>query len=153
MILSARSSTILEGPITLMSHVLIIFVLFLFFFALLLFVALKRYLKKRKERQIAILKQFHSRLLAATSEILSKAEQIDMASKYVADKPAEFDKSIRLACSELVVLTDGLQSMKLDLKHGHVKLIREQILASAIVACRLSRQLNAISYVQDTGKS
>ncbi len=136
-----------------MLHALILAVFFLLLFVLFFFVSVQRYFKKRKERQIALLRQFHNRLFAATSEILSKAEQIDLASKYVSDKPAQFDQSIRLTCSELVVLTDVLQKMQKDIDQGQIKLARAQMLTSATAACRLSRELNSIAYVQDAGRS
>jgi hypothetical protein len=136
-----------------MFHILSISILLLFLLALLCFLWANRYLKKRKEKRITLLRQFHSRLLAATSEILGKAEQIDLAAKYITDKPPDFDRAIRLTCSELVILTDCLQSMKADIDRGQIKDVPEQMLISATTARQLAEKLNSISYVQRLGRS
>jgi hypothetical protein len=142
----------IQAFITFMINTFILLAILFWLLALFSIVMLRQYFKKRKQRQIALLRQFHNRLFTATSEILSKAEQIDLASKYVTDKSPNFDKSVRLTCSELVVLTDRLQSMKLDIDRGQIKMVRGQMLSCANVACRLARELNSISYVQDIGR-
>jgi hypothetical protein len=131
-----------------------LFLIFFLLFCLLLVILTcliveRRYCKRHKERQINLLRQFHSRLFAATSDMLGKAEQIDLASKYIVNKSSDFDKSIRLTCSELVVLTDSLQALKKDIDNGKIKPpMREEMLSSATLACQLARQLNTISSVQ-----
>lgn len=102
------------------------------------------YFKERKQRQLATLHEYNSRLKSVVSELLARADEIDQQSKYTGVPDAGWSQLLREACTDLVKLGDQLPVIDRFLSQEEVGAARKVILECCRKADGVSRQLEKI---------
>jgi hypothetical protein len=101
-------------------------------------------LKERREEELLMLRGYHQRLEQVTSELLSKANEIDQQSKYCRDLPHHWSDSLAGSCRALVSLTEQLAAIQKRLRKGQTWTVRERLLQSSSRAMELGDQLRLL---------
>ena len=105
--------------------------------------ALRRHLKQRKTQRIAALKIEHARLEAATSELLSRVNDIDLASKYQKISPS-ISARLSECCSEVGKLAEALKDIETKTQAGDVQQANRLLLIWLPRAVTLSKEINLL---------
>lgn len=109
---------------------------------------LHRHLKQRKAHRLADLKVELARLEAATSELLSRVNDLDLASKYQKTAPSI---SARLGdcCIEVGKLAEALKEIETLTQAGNVQEANRLLLKCLTQAVNLSKEINILrAYLQ-----
>jgi len=114
-----------------------------------------------KVKQIASMRTYRGRLQGIVSELLSQANDLDQAAKYLpADKAARVSKNVGKVCEELIRLGDTLPLIDELLEEENVKDGKDGILRTCRMAAKISQdmklveeqELKLIDYKKNTKK-
>ncbi len=101
-----------------------------------------RYLKLRRERDLAAIRSYHSRLSLVVSELLARANELDQQSKYLpAETEAEWNRVYEKLGRALVLMGDTLIIIKQRVDEKNVRSGREVTLLLCREATWVSRSL------------
>ncbi len=100
-----------------------------------------------RENRAELLEQMHenySRLQAAVSEMLARADEADQESKYLEKVPTDLSRRLSKACSELVALGDKVRSIESRFSRKDPNGAGRDILRSLGKANQLSTEIKQI---------
>lgn len=104
--------------------------------------AAARYLEKRRQAQLAVLRSYLSRLQVVTAKLLSLVDEIDQAQKFEgADLPADWSGRFGQACLDVVTLSESIGSIERRLGTASGATCRDEILRACCIAQALSARL------------
>jgi hypothetical protein len=95
------------------------------------------YFPRRKQRQLATLREYQDRLRVIVNDLLAKADEADQQSKYSGIPNEAWAQDLRVACSALVKLGDQLPEIEQLLEERNVAESRQVILE----ACRKAHDI------------
>lgn len=109
---------------------------------------LRRHLKQRKAHRLADLRIEHDRLEAAISELLSRVNDLDLASKYQKTAPS-ISSRLGDCCTEVGKLADALKEIETLTQAGNVQEANRLLLKCLTQAVNLSKEINILrAYLQ-----
>lgn len=104
----------------------------------------KKKFQERKLLRLAVLKSEHSRLEAAVSELLSRVNDIDLASKYYENTSPLVSTRLGDICTRVGQLAESVSAADALLEQANVNQARKLILSSLSLALQLSNEINSL---------
>jgi hypothetical protein len=104
-----------------------------------------------QQEQLLRLSAYQQRLRFVVSGLLSRANEIDQASKYLpVEISAEWHDRLEATCTRLVTLSDSINVTDSLLKVGDLKSGEDNLVKCCRVAGRLSKELRQLKFVEST---